>query len=297
MLPNRSSRHEKAFSVSGDTFLIERHIANTMSTAHWHDHIELNLLLEGRMTYLFNGRQEQVEAGKLALFWAAIPHRTIDVTQNTPLVCVYLPLVDFLSLPIDRGVRQDVMQGRLLTDPRPRSIDAALASHWAQDWQRANVTRRRLIADEVRLRVRRLILDTLETPEIEHHAMITAVNRGAVRRAEALTELISTHHSKSLQLAELSRLSGIHPSTANRTFRQVLGMSVNEYLVRYRLAQAMQHLADTNDPILQIAYGCGFGSSSRFYDLFKERTGMTPKAFRARASTYPPGSSTDATRN
>ena len=66
-------------------FLIERHIATAMPAAHWHDHVELNLLLEGEMTYLFNGRREEVEAGRLVLFWAAIPHQTITITITPPL--------------------------------------------------------------------------------------------------------------------------------------------------------------------------------------------------------------------
>ena len=44
---------------------------------------------------------------------------------------------------------------------------------------------------------------------------------------------------------------------------------------------AMQQLAETNTSILQIAYDCGFGSSSRFYDIFKRRTGTTPRLFRS----------------
>ena len=36
-------------------FDIEQHIAEPMSAAHWHDHVELNLLLSGDMSYLFNG--------------------------------------------------------------------------------------------------------------------------------------------------------------------------------------------------------------------------------------------------
>ncbi|MBN9235468.1 MULTISPECIES: helix-turn-helix domain-containing protein [Phyllobacteriaceae] len=275
-------RGEKAFSVPGEEFLIERHIADTMAIAHWHNHVEINLLMKGRMNYLFNGRQEEVEAGKLVLFWAAIPHRTIDVSKNAPLICIYLPLVDFLGLSIDRRIRQDIMQGRFLTDPRPAWADTAQMSRWAQEWEEGKPTRRRLAADEVRLRVKRLVLDTLETPHIEHRPTVAPINSAAVQRAEALTELIGARHAGSLSLTKLAKLSGIHPSTANRTFREVLGVSVNEYLIRYRLAQAIQRLADTNDPVLQIAYDCGFGSSSRFYDLFKHRTGMTPKVFRAR---------------
>ncbi|UIL32003.1 AraC family ligand binding domain-containing protein (plasmid) [Rhizobium leguminosarum] len=92
-------------------FLIERHIADAMAAPHWHDHVELNLLMAGQMTYLFNGRLEQVEAGRLVLFWAAIPHQTIAVAENAPLVCLYLPLIDFLGLPVDRKARQSIMQG------------------------------------------------------------------------------------------------------------------------------------------------------------------------------------------
>lgn len=32
--------------------MVERHIADAMAAPHWHDHVELNLLMEGRMTYL-----------------------------------------------------------------------------------------------------------------------------------------------------------------------------------------------------------------------------------------------------
>lgn len=273
-------RSEIAFGVSGDDFLIERHIAGTMNAAHWHNHVEINFLAEGRMSYLFNGRQEHVEAGTLVLFWAAIPHRTVDVTPNAQLVCIYLPLADFLGLSIDRGIRQSIMQGRFLIDPRPYPTDAALVSQWVREWEGGNAARRRLVAEEVRLRVRRLVLDAVQAPDAASRPAGVPVNRVAVRRAETLTELIAARHADPVSLAELASLAGIHPSTANRNFREVLGISVNEYLARYRLAQAMQRLADTDDPILQIGYGCGFGSSSRFYDLFRRRTGMSPGAFR-----------------
>lgn len=264
-------------------FLIERHIADTMSTAHWHDHVEINLLMQGRMSYLFNGRQEHVEAGRLVLFWAAIPHRTVDVTPDAPLICIYLPLVDFLKLSIDRDIRQAVMQGRFIADPCQSPEDAILAPRWVAEWQEGDSARRRLIADEVKLRVRRLVLDTLDAPDATTHRQPagTTIGHAMVRRAEMLTDLINAHYAEPLTLPRLAELAGIHPSTANKTFREVLGIPVNEYLTRYRLAQAMQRLADTDDPILQIAYECGFGSSSRFYDLFKHRTGTTPKLFRS----------------
>lgn len=277
----RNSVEWKALTTSQGGFLIERHIADAMSAAHWHDHVELNFLLEGQMTYIFNGRQERVEAGRLVLFWAAIPHRTIAVTPDAPLVCIYLPLVDFLSLPIERSVRQSIMQGRFSADTSPYPADALLLPQWVDDWQRGDAARRQLILDEVKLRIRRFVLDV---PDDDHAAArqssAPAVSI-AVQRTETLTDLIHTHYSGPASLPMLAELAGIHPSTANKIFRGVLGIPVNEYLTRYRLARAMQQLAETNTPILQIAYDCGFGSSSRFYDIFKRRTGTTPRLFRS----------------
>ncbi|MDK4715189.1 helix-turn-helix domain-containing protein [Rhizobium sp. CNPSo 4039] len=278
--PSNSVEREALITSAGG-FLIERHIANAMSAAHWHDHVELNFLMEGQMTYIFNGRQEQVEAGRLVLFWAAIPHRTIAVTPNAPLICIYLPLVDFLSLPIERDVRQSIMQGRFSADSRPYPADAVLLPQWVADWEHGDMARRRLILDEVKLRIRRFVLDAPDDNHDFARRRSAPAASIAVQRTETLTDLIHTRYCESVSLPMLAELAGIHPSTANKIFHSVLGISVNEYLTRYRLARAMQQLAETNSPVLQIAYDCGFGSSSRFYDIFKRRTGTTPRLFRS----------------
>ncbi|WP_454856649.1 helix-turn-helix domain-containing protein [Rhizobium binxianense] len=282
MRRERTAEHKDLMASQGG-FLIERHIADAMSTAHWHDHVEINLLLEGQMTYLFNGRQEQVEAGKLVLFWAAIPHQTIAVTPDAPLVCIYLPLVDFLGLSIDREARQSIMQGRFLAEARLQPADAILVPQWVEEWQTGDAARRQLVADEVRLRVRRFILDATNGHGSTAATLLMTPAGPDVHRAEILTNLINVHYARSLSVPTLAGLADMHASTANKVFREVLGLSVNEYLTRYRLARAMQRLADTDDPIVQIAYDCGFGSNSRFYDLFRKRTGTTPRLFRSSA--------------
>ncbi|MDE1994213.1 MAG: helix-turn-helix domain-containing protein [Rhizobiaceae bacterium] len=260
------------------TFLVERHTADTMSAAHWHDQIEINLLMSGRMTYLFNGRQEHVEAGRLVLFWAAIPHQTIEVTADSPLICIYLPLADFLGLAIDKAERQAVMQGAFLAEQGSMELTTATASRWIEEWQTGDNTRRQLIADEVKLKVRRMILDHADYRGGSKEA--AASISPSIRHVQALTGLINTHFSERLTLAQLAKLAEVHPTTANRVFRDVLGISVMEYLTRYRLARAMHELAESEASIAGIAHTSGFGSSTRFYDVFRRRTGTTPRQFR-----------------
>ena len=248
--------------------------------AHWHDHVELNLLLEGRMTYLFNGRQEHVDAGHLVLFWAAIPHQTIAVTGDAPLVCIYLPLADFLAMPLDRKDRQSIMEGQFLTQDALETTDTLLVPRWEREWQSGTASRQRLIAEEVRLRVRRLVLDSAETGSSATLPSPTPSAGTAVRHVEILTELISSQYATALSVADLAKRASIHPSTANKAFRDVLGLSVNEYLTRYRITRAMQLLTETDQPVLQIGFDCGFGSSSQFYEIFRDQTGTTPRQFR-----------------
>jgi AraC family transcriptional regulator, melibiose operon regulatory protein len=269
-------------TVSDEKFLVEQHLADAMGVAHWHNHVEVNLLLCGRMSYVFSGRQEHIEAGRLALFWAAIPHCTFDVEQGTMLVCIYVPLMDFLSLPVSREIRQSIMGGAFLTDRYPDPADIAAGDRWVEGWQSNDKTRRRLVMDEIFVRIRRLFIDNSDDKNSARLAPDTPnmAGLGPVQRAEILAELIHDHFSEPLSVKRLAAISGIHASTANKSFQQVMGLSVNEYIIRYRLTQAMRRLAETNAPILQIAFGCGFGSSSQFYDLFRHHVGETPRKFR-----------------
>jgi transcriptional regulator GlxA family with amidase domain len=129
--------------------------------------------------------------------------------------------------------------------------------------------------EEARLRIRRLILDNAESDNSPTIVSPTSLAGHAVRHVELLIDLINTRYADPISVARSRQACGMHPSTANSAFRKVLGISVNEYLTRHRIARAMQLLTDTDDPILQIGFDCGFGSSSRFYEIFKERTGTT----------------------
>jgi len=268
----------EAPSLLHGSFFIERHIADPMGAAHWHSHVELNLLESGTMTYLFNGRRERVEAGRLVLLWAAIPHRVIAVTPGSPLICAYVPLAGFLAQPFDAGFKRALMQGRLLAAPAPDPLDLAVARRWLADWRAGEPRHRQLVIDEVMLRLRRV---SLAVAELAPAARPAGTPHLPTERVEALIELVHAHFGEPLSLARLGRLAGIHPSTAETAFRRVLGVPVNEYLLRYRLAQALHRLADSDEAILDIAFACGFGSASRFYGVFKERTGTTPRQFRA----------------
>lgn len=82
-------------------------------------------------------------------------------------------------------------------------------------------------------------------------------------------------------MAESTHLS---KSGCLRAFRLAMHTTPYQYLLEYRLQQAAERLLSTDLPIGQIALDTGFRQVSLFGKYFKEKTGFTPKEYRAARS-------------
>lgn len=63
-------------------------------------------------------------------------------------------------------------------------------------------------------------------------------------------------------------------------FKEIAGMSIGAYIADKRLARAKELLADFSLSVGEISEMLGFGSQRYFSTFFKDRTGMSPSAFR-----------------
>ena len=149
-----------------DEFLAETHVVEPMPEAHWHDHVELNIITRGGMTYLINGRQVRLFEGAIYCFWAAVPHQVITAVEETELVCVYVPFADFLSLVVSSDFKNDLMAGHVLMSPSIDPADILIFVRWARQWENANGQITDILRDEVRLRVRRLGVDQYDLEQL-----------------------------------------------------------------------------------------------------------------------------------
>ena len=65
-------------------------------------------------------------------------------------------------------------------------------------------------------------------------------------------------------------------------FRQALGSTLHDEIVRARIDRARRLLVETAMPVKAVASACGFGTPQRFHAVFRERAGMAPVAWRKR---------------
>ena len=275
--------------LEADRFLAERHSVEPMREAHWHEHVELNVICQGGMSYLINGRQVRLEQGAIYCFWAAAPHQVISAMKHTELVCVYMPFAEFLALVVANEFKNDLMNGHILTASSVDPIDVPLFQRWAWEWDEASELISDILRDEVRLRVRRLSVhacradagDEGSDADYGRNGRLLA-DRRTVNRVQSMTNFINNEFGKAIGVVEVARVSGLHPTNATATFQKVLGISIAQYLRRRRLNHALKLLADSELAIIEVAYECGYGSLSRFYDAFHKQLGCTPKAYRRR---------------
>jgi transcriptional regulator GlxA family with amidase domain len=82
------------------------------------------------------------------------------------------------------------------------------------------------------------------------------------------------------RLARVSRVSEAHFA---RSFKQAFGVPPHRYLLTRRIERATALLRDTDRPITEIAFDTGWESLGTFGRTFRDVTGESPGASRARA--------------
>jgi len=87
------------------------------------------------------------------------------------------------------------------------------------------------------------------------------------------------------ELAAVVRLSEFHFNVA---FRNSVGDSPHEYVIRRRIERSQGLMLSTDAPLSQIAADCGLADQAHFTRLFRKIVGETPAAWR-RARANPAG--------
>ena len=92
---------------------------------------------------------------------------------------------------------------------------------------------------------------------------------------------IENNFHRNIRISEIASAIGINRSYLSICFKQLMDMSPQEYLIEYRMRQAKGLLLDTNLPIHDVAAKVGYDDSLAFSKVFKNQTGMSPRAFRS----------------
>lgn len=254
-------------------------IPTSMPKPDRHNEIELNYLPAGSLTYLFGGERVTVPAGRLVLFWAAIPHQIVAWEGTEPYHVATLPLEWFLKCAFPEELAHAVLQGKPLSDPETQG-DENRFRRWTGDLQAKDPRRAEAALLEIQARLLRFALSLdkqKKSPAKKGGDHSTVAN---LSRVDRLACYIAQRFAEPLTSDEIARAVGIHPNYAMTAFRKAFGMTMNQFLAQHRLYNAQRLLVTTDKPILELALDSGFQSLSRFNEVFKQAFHCTPRDYR-----------------
>lgn len=238
-----------------------------------HNEIELNLLTDGSLTYLLGGGRTTIQAGRLAVFWAAIPHQIVHFEGDVPYFVVTVPLNEFLQSSHEVHFVNRILRGELLVEPVNDECDAPKFQQWERELREREPANEAAARLEVQGRLMRFARRVGNRPTVHRSA-------AKLSRADQIACYIARNYHKPLTAQSIAQAVGVHPNYAMNLFRQTFNTTITSFITEHRISHAQRLLATKDDSILSIAMAAGFQSLSRFNEAFKAVCGCSPREYR-----------------
>ena len=253
-----------------------------MPNPHMHSQIELNYVTEGFMTYRFDGRTINVETGNFVFFWGTVPHQVIAKAELTRFVCLYLPLSVFRNLGLGAMLSRTLLSGGMIKACQMLEGEETQFHRWHNDLLNHDRRMEKIVRDELGARICRVDIDGwVDLRAIALAPAASGVVDGQrLQKTEVMVLFIAEHASEDISVEDVAAKVALHPNYAMSLFRKTLGLTINQFITRTRLDAAQALLVSTDHDVADVAFQCGFGSLSRFYDAFHDKFGISPAKFR-----------------
>ena len=266
-------------------FLEHHNPARQPDVSHFHASIEINFLNGCDMTYSFSGEQVTIKDKCIAVFWAAYPHRVIDVTNDGIISNAYVALTEFLRWPLPPQFVNELMNGSILSAREGTQIDTDMAMRWGREKHYQELEWQNVHAMEIQARLMRMGLEgweNLYSPK--KSKIIQTIGGNAILHFEQMLRFIGMNYSEQISTKDVADSAGVSQNYAMSLFKRMLGQTIKEHIIEMRIVHAKMLLTNTEKKILTVALDCGFGSLSSFYEAFAKHNDLSPAAFRSRGS-------------
>ena len=262
-----------------------------MRCNHFHPEYELYLLVDGRRRFFFDNRSYLAEKGSLALIDSSQIHMTHSVPDDPDdhyeriILYVHKAKVEeydrcFPELGMGEFLRQHYGIYVLSIEEAQRAMDMFKAVMRELDAQQS---KGQAMID---MEIMRFFIGfwRANRPVTYLKDKQSDKKKGKYTTAYSVSDYISEHFCEQISLEKLAEEFYVSQSYLSRSFKEVSGFGISEYvnLLRIRKAQAM--LEDPDLTISEISEAVGFESTSYFGRVFQKHLAISPSQYRRELS-------------
>ncbi len=256
---------------------------NYAADSHWHDDLEFISVLSGNMDYNVNGEILHLQAGqgiivnarqlhygfssehKECVFYCVLLHPMLLCTSQQIDHDFVSPLLSDNSLPYILLDHQTEWQGAILSD-----IEAMYLCH-----EKKNAP---LYIQNAFYHIWILLTE---------NAVKVRKMKKQDRNLSVLKDMLSfiqKNYGGKVTLDDIAAAGNVSKSTCLVIFKKYLQDTPTNYLIGYRLKQAIKLLKADDLTVTEIAFEVGFGGVSYFAETFRKNYGYSPSEYKANKS-------------
>lgn len=255
----------------------------TRVALHWHDQMEIIYIKKGSGTISVNLEPLKVSAGCIV---PVLPGEMHGIEGDPGVRMEYENIIFSLSM-LDSAEENDwcrqhviaPLMNSAMTFPRPIHPGTSFHSLVSAALDKAD----HICGVQPKgysLLVKSCLFELLYAFYINRSTDVAPQNTKHTERLKSLLSWVKQHYAEPLTVEDASAIAGYSPAHFMRLFKDETGQTFVHFLNDYRLASASYRLAETNDPIAQIADSCGFTNISYFIRLFRQKFGVSPGNYR-----------------
>ena len=275
-MPNIIYEHHR-LNNSALPFIFHTDSVRTTSVnwVNWHDNTEFLCCIEGEGTVNCNSTRINMACGDTISINARCLH---SVTSNNNNVRYHCLIIDnsFFS---DNGIDiQNINFNERITDSHICELMQNIADCITSQHTELYVTEMRI-----------LVLNFMYYITKHHSRKLNSSQKIVSKSHNAVLEAIAyinNNFSRKISLDEIAACAGFSKYHFARIFRQNTGLTIIGHINARRCDTASFLLRETELPINQIGFDCGFESPSYFAKAFSASYGMSPSEYRQRFSKF-----------
>lgn len=257
---------------------------NYSGISHWHDDIELILILSGQMQYNVNGKISTLRQGEGIFVNSCQMHFGFsDLHQECIFLCILLHPVLLCTSPayeknfVFPVIRNGKVPFVFLSPEISWQKEILQQIHVLFEHHEEKTAPLRILSSFSAIWT--LLYENLPAPGTE---IPVDTDLSVIR---SMTGFIQQNYASALSLKDIAAAGSVGISKCCRLFSRYFSLTPNSYLNNYRLAKSTDLLRETSLSITEIALSSGFNSASYYAESFRKWTGISPGAFRKARNT------------